>query len=305
MPTAVASGDVARVIVVGSVNVDLVVVGAELPTPGATVTGGRFSRTHGGKGGNQAAAAARLGAETVIVGAVGDDEYGVDARAALEHVGVDCRHLARTGSATGIALVMVDAAGENLISVAPGANRDLQIGPVAGIVASETERGDVMLLGLEIPMPVAVAAARAGAAAGARVVLDPAPFRPLSGALLQTCHVVTPNEGEATSAGGAEALLAAGADAVVVTLGDRGATLHTLGADPLHRPPHPVDAVDATGAGDAFAAALAVELARGCALADAVSVANAAGALATRAVGARSGNPTRPEVERLLAGRES
>src|SRR6476469_4810622 len=166
-----------RVLVVGSVNIDLVVSVDHLPRPGETVTGGRFARHHGGKGANQAVAAARLGASTAFIGAVGDDAFGPEARAALDTEGVDTTELlAVPGTPTGVALIVVDAAGENSIAVAGGANAALTVDDVrAGLARLVPTRGDVVLVGLEIPADVARAALEAGRTAGATTILNPAP----------------------------------------------------------------------------------------------------------------------------------
>ena len=282
-------------LVVGSVNADLVVRLSRLPAPGETVSGGTFERHPGGKSANQAVAAARLGAQVAFVGAVGDDDLGADAVAALEHEGIDCSGVARLDDApTGVALIVVDEAGENQIAVASGANArlaDPALPPGARIV----------LLGLEVPDEAILGAARA--AGDARIVLNPAPARPLPDELLDRGPILTPNEAEAcTLAGERDAKAAArtleqrtGAP-VVVTLGARGA----LVSGEVIAPP-PVQVVDTTGAGDAFTGALAAELARGADIRAAVRFATAAAALSTRAAGAREGMPGRAAVEHALS----
>jgi ribokinase len=186
-----------RVVVVGSVNVDLVVVAPRLPGPGETVTGGDVARHHGGKGGNQAVAAARLGARVAFVGAVGEDDFGAAARAALATEGIDVTHLATASRPTGVALIVVDARAENLIAVAPGANASPTAASVAAaLVALAVGPGDVVLACREIP-PDAVRAALAGArAAGAVAVLNPAPADGLDAATIALADVLTPNEAE-------------------------------------------------------------------------------------------------------------
>ena len=193
-----------RVIVVGSVNVDLVATVDHLPAPGETVTGGRFAQHHGGKGGNQAVAAARLGASTSFVGAVGADDHGTAARAALEAEGVDVTEL-RTlpDQATGVALILVDSRGENCIAVAGGANTALE----PGHVRESLERlgpaaGDVVLVGHEIPTDTATEALRYARAAGAITVFNPAPATGVGPETLALADVLTPNQGEAAQLAG-------------------------------------------------------------------------------------------------------
>ncbi len=209
-----------RVIVVGSVNVDLVVTVERLPAAGETVTGGTFSRHHGGKGGNQAVAASRLGARVAFVGAVGGDAFGGEARAALEADGVDCTGLLTlAGTATGVALILVDARAENEIAVASGANAALTPDAVrAELARLEPGRGDVILVGTEIPVAAAAAALAAGREAGARTMLNPAPATGIGADVLAAADVITPNRTEVRQL--AEALAArsgrartAGADA--------------------------------------------------------------------------------------------
>jgi ribokinase len=292
-----------RVIVVGSVNVDLVMRVARLPRPGETVTGGSFTTTHGGKGGNAASAAARLGAATWLVGFTGVDDLGDEAREELLAAGVNVSYLHGTSeAATGVAQVQVDQRGENAIAVAPGANALLGPAHVEEAVRALARPGAVVLANLEAPLEAVAAAARCARRIGARFVLDPAPARSLPDELVAECDVLTPNEGEANAlGGGVEGLLERGAGAVVVTCGPQGATLHRAGQEPLHQTAFPVDAVDTTGAGDAFNGAIAWALAGGVPLEDAVRLACAAGALATLGVGARASQPAARDVERLVA----
>lgn len=303
-----------RVIVVGSVNVDLVVRGERLPAPGATVTGGTFERHHGGKGGNQAVAAARLGRPTFLIAAVGEDAFGAEARASLETDGVEVAELATITSApTGVALILVDAAGENLISVASGANHRLK----PAMVADALDRlgsldGDVVLVSREIPAETVVAALDAARRAGAMTVLNPAPADGLAAADLRSVDVLTPNRGELVACASgvdgdapqafARRLLAAGVRrAVVVTLGSDGALLVPVDGAVVHVPGRQVRAVDATGAGDTFSGALAAGLADGRPIEEAVRRATAAAALSTTVPGAREGMPTLAALEAALA----
>jgi len=292
----------ARVIVVGSVNEDLVVRLPQLPSPGETVLGGTFARHHGGKGANQAAAAARLGARTWLVGATGGDEPGRGAREALAAEGVDLRFLSVGSTHTGVAVILVDGSGENLIGVASGANAEIDPADVTQAVRAVAEPGDVVLAVLEVPDEAVLAAAEAASETGCRFVLNPAPARPLPRGLVARCDVLTPNEREVGGLGFATVgdIVAEGAGAVIVTRGAHGADIHRPGAGPVHVRAFPVTPVDTTGAGDAFSGALAWGLAEGMSLDDTVLRAAAAGALATTAPGARGGFPNREEIERLL-----
>lgn len=302
-----------RVVVVGSVNVDLVATVHHLPGPGETVGGGRFAQHHGGKGGNQAVAAARLGAATFFVGAVGADPFGDEARAALAAEGVDVGELlALPAESTGVALIVVDASGENGIAVAGGANAALQ--PVHVAAAFERLRptaGDVVLVGHEIPTATATEALRLARAAGATTILNPAPARGVTPDMLALSDVVTPNEGEAAELLDIEADpegleperfgRLAGDGQVLVTLGSRGALL--VDADGPERLPAPdVTAVDTTGAGDTLNGALAAGLAAGLPTREAARRAVVAASLAVTRAGAREGMPTTGELEAVLKG---
>jgi ribokinase len=284
-----------RVVVVGSINVDLVVAVASLPAAGETVTGGRFARHGGGKSANQAVAAARLGASVSFVGAVGDDEMGGAAVSELSSEGIDVSAVSRVSAPTGVALIVVDKAGENQIAVASGANASLVVDSL------DLEGEGIVLLCNEVSSEVVVAAARAAAGAGWRVVLNPAPARPLPDVPLA---VLTPNASEAAQLTGlddpeaaARALVDQTGAAVLVTLGADGALLLEPGGSPVPLPATRVEVVDTTGAGDTVNGALAAELAAGRPLADAARFALAAAALSTRAPGARGGMPTREEVD--------
>jgi ribokinase len=322
-----------RVIVVGSVNVDLVVQAARLPGPGETVTGGTFERHHGGKGGNQAVAAARLGRPTLFVAAVGDDPFADEARAVLaaEHIDIS-RLMEIPGAATGVAVILVDARGENLIGVASGANADLEPSMVAEAIGRLGPLdGDVVLACNEIPEATVREALRVGRAAGATTVLNPAPAAGLDAGTLALADVMTPNRSElatlAATVLGPEAADDAAADpvavagrlllalpipqgasssSIVVTLGSQGARLvqrdeGSPGGWSVVDVPAPVVAViDSTGAGDAFNGALAVSLAERRSLEEACRRAVAAGALATTRAGAREGMPPAAVLREFL-----
>ena len=288
--------------VVGSVNADLVVSVRRLPRPGETVSGGTFARYGGGKGANQAVAAARLGARVAFVGAVGADDLGDEALSQLAAEGIDVSAAVRLDEvATGVAVIVVDARGENQIAVASGANGALSgemVGAALQHRVEEDARG-VVLLGHEVPEEAVLAGAYAARAAGWTVILNPAPARPLPDGLDGV--LVTPNAEEARALTGeqdpeaaARALQELTDAPVLVTLGARGALLLAEEVERLAAPV--VTPVDTTGAGDTVNGALAAELAAGRDLRDAVRFALAAAALSTRAAGAREGMPRRDEV---------
>lgn len=284
-----------RVVVVGSINVDLVVVGERLPAAGETVAGGTFASYGGGKSANQAVAAARLGAAVTFVGAVGRDAMGDEAIEALRAEGIDVAAMTRVDAPTGVALIVVDAAGENQIAVASGANAELEVGSL------DLSGDGVVLLGHEVGEEVVIAAARAAEAAGWRVILNPAPARELPAAPV---YVLTPNASEAEQLTGqpdpeaaARALSASTGAAVLITLGADGALLLEPGGEPERLPATTVDVVDTTGAGDTVNGALAAELAAGRPLREAATFALRAAALSTTKPGARGGMPTRAQVE--------
>ena len=286
-----------QVIVVGSVNIDLVIMVRALPAQGETVIGGRFAQHHGGKGGNQAVAAARLAARTSFVGAVGDDDFGRGARSALEAEGIDVTEL-RTVSdaATGVAFILVDEHGENSIAVAGGANAALTADQVsASLRRLAARRGDVVLVGHEIPTAAAGAALRAGRDAGATTILNPAPATGLDAPTVAMADIVTPNEGELAT------LRAAGieADRLLVSLGGDGATLRTPGGE-THIDALRVEVVDTVGAGDTLNGALAAALAAGDSLEHAARRAVAAASLAVTRSGAREGMPTGADLDAAL-----
>jgi ribokinase len=291
-----------RVIVVGSINIDLVTFIERLPRPGETISGGRFAQVHGGKGANQAVAAARLGADVSLVGVVGRDEFGDSARASLRSEGVSTEFIGTGDSPTGVAQIMVDAAGENLISVAPGANVEVTEEMVRDAFERIDSRDAVVLTVLEVPEATVTATAELARRKGWTFVLDPAPARVLGDDLLALCDVLTPNEHEIAGLGksGAQELLEAGAGAVVVTKGRGGVDVYRSGRPLHHHPAFPMEPVDTTGAGDSFSGALAVALTEGSSLEDAAGFACAAAALSVRGEGARGGMPGRAEVEGLV-----
>ena len=285
------------VLVIGSINADLVVTLDRLPEAGETVTGGRFARHGGGKGANQAVAAARAGARVRFAGAVGDDDLGAAAIELLAAEGVDVGPIARLeGETTGVALIAVDREGRNQIAVASGANARVDAALVARAVEAAALRpGDVVLLGFEVPDAAVVAGARAAAEAGARAILNPAPARDLPAGVLEAGVLLTPNgleaaalTGETDAAAAARALARRTSAPVVVTVGADGALLADGDGIVEIRAPE-VDVVDTTGAGDAFNGVLAAGLAAGAGagIEDAARRAVEAASASVRRAGAR------------------
>ena len=293
------------VIVVGSVNMDLLFTGlAAIPTPGQTVTSETFRIVPGGKGANQAAAAARLGADVKFVASVGTDQLGDQAWAALEADGVGLQHVTRVDEPTGVAAVVVDRAGENSIIINPGANATVLASDAAAVAAQYAGSPAVVLACLEVPVETVTEWARIAKAEGWTFILNPAPV-PAEGLpheLLSLVTVITPNDTELDELGSIAGLHAAGVPTVLVTRGGDGADLERVGEEPHHQDVFPTTPVDTTGAGDSFNGALAAAIAEGQPLVEALRFAAATGSLSTRAVGARDGLPTRAEVDALLAG---
>lgn len=296
----------AEIAVVGSANVDLVVPVDRLPGAGQTVLGGDHLRIAGGKGANQAVAAARLGRRVAMIARVGDDDHGRQLLASLDGSGIDISHVTVTTEApSGIALITVDLHGENTIAVSPGANARLSVADVRA-AAGLLRTAAVTLVQLEIDLATVAAAIES---AMGIVVLNPAPAAVLPASLLAGVDVLVPNRSELGLLAGvdqpttiAEAVAAArrlpGGVAVVVTLGSEGALVVT-DIDVEHLPALAVDAVDATGAGDAFCGALADGLARGSPLEAAAAWAVRVAGVSTTRWGAQPGMPTRHDVETL------
>jgi ribokinase len=301
----------ARVAVVGSLNMDLVAAAPTLPTAGETVMGTRLLHVPGGKGANQAVAAARLGCEVTMIGRVGDDDFGRRLLGHLHDDGVDVSHVTVTSNATtGVALIVVSEEGENQIVVIPAANAALTPADVAA--AEDTiAAADVMLLQFEVPMDTVEEAAAIADRYDTTVVLNPAPAAKLSAELLSHVDVLAPNETEAAllssgSAGqpaldAARRLQAMGPTVVVVTLGARGAAICENGEARLEPPYLVANVVDTTAAGDAFLGALATALGEGRSTSAALELAMAAGALSVTRDGAQPSLPRRAEVEHLIA----
>jgi ribokinase len=301
------------VAVVGSINADLAAFGSPLPRPGETVIGSDFSLVLGGKGANQAIAAARAGAPTYMVGAVGEDMFRELTLATLALEGVDVSAVRITDGSTGIAHVRVDAvSGQNDIMIIPNANHRLTPDDVQASLGELRDRVSVVLVQLEIPLPVVQRVAEVCQAWGLQLVLDPAPAQPIPAAIWSGVSVVKPNELEAEVLTGipitdqSSAQLAArwfherGVGTVVITEGERGALV--IGPDGVaDYPAFPVTPVDTTAAGDAFSGALGASLAAGASLPDALRRGLAAGALAVTVRGASPSLPTAEAVAAFLA----
>ncbi|AZM50333.1 ribokinase [Streptomyces sp. WAC 06738] len=295
----------ATLAVFGSVNMDLVAYAATAPLRGETVSGREFRTVPGGKGANQAVAAARAGGTVTMIGAVGADAFGGELRAALDGAGVDTAGLRTAPGASGTAHIVVDDDGGNSIVVVPGAN-----GTVTGLAPGDDERiaaAGTLLLQLELPMDGVVAAAEAARGHGVRTVLTPAPARPLPGRLLAATDLLVPNEHEAAALTGrsdphqAAAALLEQVPEVVVTLGGAGSLYAARGREPVVVPALAVRAVDTTAAGDTFVGALCVAYAEGRPMPAALAWAAAAAALAVQRPGASSSMPERAEIDRLAA----
>jgi len=298
-----------RIVVVGSANTDLVLQVPRLPRAGETVTSSRFFQALGGKGANQAVAAARLGAEVTFVCKLGRDEYGRGCYAAYQAEGMNLEYAVWDDeTATGVAFVFVSDSSENLIGVAPGANMRLSADEVLR-AESAIAAADCLLLQLEVPHAAVRAAQQIAQRRGIPIILNPAPPAPFPPDLLDAVDVLTPNETElefilqhSGAGSGAEALAALRRRVpnLVITLGAQGCRVISNGRDDLH-PAFAVQAVDTTAACDAFNGGLAVALARKLALKDAVRFASAVGALSVTRLGAMNSLPSAGEVEEFLA----
>jgi ribokinase len=299
------------VVVVGSSNTDMILRVAHVPRPGETLLGGLFSTAAGGKGANQAVAAARAGGNVTFVARLGLDSFGDEALEGFKREGIMLSHVTRDPSQpSGVALIFVGADGENSIGVAGGANQRLSprdVGAARKVIAGAR----VLLLQLETPLETVRAAADIGSRAGIEVILNPAPAQSLPDALLRKITLLTPNETEASMLTGisvsdvssatraARALQLRGARNVIVTLGANGA-LVASGRDARWVPGFKVKAVDTTAAGDVFNGALAVRLAEGSPIMEAVRFAHAAAAISATRAGAQPSIPTRREIDAKL-----
>ena len=296
-----------KIVVVGSSNTDMVVKSAHLPRPGETILGGAFMMNAGGKGANQAVAAARLGAHVTFICKTGDDIFGHQAKQLFIDEGIDTSYLFTDATyPSGVALITVDAQAENCIVVASGANANLFPVDLAKAV-DVIEQSDMVLMQLEIPMETIEYVASIAQEKGKIVILNPAPAQPLSHSLLQRISILTPNETEASMISGiqvidttsaceaARAICALGVKTVIITLGAKGALIYT---DAFWKeiPVEKVEAVDTTAAGDVFNGALAVALSEGKEITDAVQFACKAASISVTRLGAQASAPYRKEI---------
>lgn len=303
-----------KITVIGSINMDLVIRCHHLPAPGQTILANSSSEICGGKGANQAVAAARAGGVVTMIGRVGDDAFANRLVANLQDVGIQAEHVLRTDHcASGLAVVAVEDSGQNSIMVVPGANGRVSVADIEN-ARSEIEASDVVLLQLEIPIAAVVAAIRIAKQAGVRVILDPAPALDVWPESFFQADLMCPNESEAAAFFGhpienvvqaeaaARTIHARGAKNVAITLGDQG-TLLFDGQQTHLVSPYEIIAVDSTAAGDAFAGALAVYWAEKNNLLDAVRFGNAAGALAASRQGAQPSLASRYEIDKLWSSK--
>ena len=296
-----------KIVVVGSSNTDMVIKCAHLPVPGETIIGGEFFMNPGGKGANQAVAAAKVGGDVVFVAKIGDDIFGQEAVQGFAKEGINTDYIAvDPEKPSGVATIMVDDRGENCIAVASGANNTLDPADVDNALAQIDEAG-VLLMQLETPLPTVAHVAALGSEKGKTVILNPAPAQPLEDAILANLDVITPNETEAEILTGirvntvedariaAQALREKGVGTVIITLGSQGAFVLDEAFTGLV-PAREVTAVDTTAAGDTFNGALAVGLAAGRDIESVVGFANAAAAISVTRMGAQASAPTLEEV---------
>jgi ribokinase len=301
-----------RIVVFGSINMDLVVRAPHIPIPGETILGSDFVMVPGGKGANQAVAAARLGAHVYMVGAVGHDGFGPQLRQSLADAGVDITYVRQSDAASGVALITVDDKGENSIVVASGANMRLPA-DILDSLDQALQQAQILLLQLEIPMDLVITAARLAKKRGVMVILDPAPapVKPLPAELLQSIDVITPNESETAALTGihpidtAHALQAAtklhqfGVANVIIKRGGHG-VLWSDGSKTITQPAFVVPVVDTVAAGDSFNGSLATALAEQQYWSDALRFAAASAAISVTRRGAQQSMANRDEVEDLL-----
>ncbi|MDX2185517.1 MAG: ribokinase [Opitutaceae bacterium] len=299
------------IVVVGSSNTDMILRVPRIPGPGETLLGGEFAMAAGGKGANQAVAAARAGGQVTFVGAFGEDSLGEQALAGLRREGIDVSHVRRVkNKASGVALIFVSNEGENCIGVAGGANEALLPADVVRVRDVFTP-GAWVVMQLETPLRTITRVAALAKKAGCKVILNPAPAATLPGKLLTNIDLLTPNEHEASVMTGhkvvdqksaklaAEALHQRGVAGVIITLGARGAYV-SVGEMRTLAPGFKVKPVDTTAAGDVFNGALAVRLSEGAALDDAIRFAHAAAAISVTRRGAQPSIPNRREITRFL-----
>ncbi|HEX5470566.1 MAG TPA: ribokinase [Lacipirellulaceae bacterium] len=303
-----------KIVVVGSSNTDMVLKLNRIPKPGETILGGEFAIAAGGKGANQAVAAAQAGGAVTLIARVGKDMFGEQAVAGFARCGINVDHVQRDKCASGVALIFVAEDGENSIGVGSGANGKLSPADVRKAKAAFTTAHAVVMQ-LETPLETVMAAAELAESKKAIVILNPAPAQRLPDSLLKKITILTPNETEAELLTGvkvsddascsraATILLRKGVKTVIITLGSRGAFVATGDAKQFV-PGFKVKAVDTTAAGDTFNGALAVALAEGLPMIDAIRFANAAGAISVTRMGAQPSAPTRKEIEKLLISKK-
>lgn len=296
-----------KIIVIGSSNTDMVVRSERLPRPGESVIGGGFMMAGGGKGANQAVAVARMDHRVIFTAALGRDMFGDAAVSSYQRFGIDTSYIVRKDAPSGVALIMVDSAGQNSISVALGANNSLSTEDIRGVL-EQVEKDDIVLLQLEVPMATVDAAVDIAAAKGARVVLNPAPAAMVSEQTLSKLYLITPNQteaqtltgievkDEATASLAAQVLCSRGVGRVVITMGSLGAYLYEEGRGEIIEA-RKVAAVDTTAAGDVYNGALCAALAEGKSLREALTFATKASAISVTRVGAQPSVPTREEVD--------
>lgn len=300
------------IVVVGSSNTDMIIKVPHVPVPGETIIGGTFSTAAGGKGANQAVAAARAGGDVTFVARVGEDMFGQKAKDGFAKDNINVDHVLNDKDApSGVALIFVGEDGENSIAVASGANANLSPSDVEA-ASDAISSADILIMQLETPLETVQKAAMIASENGVKVILNPAPACELSDDILSHVSILTPNESEAElltgikvesekdAAAAADALMAKGIETVVVTMGPKGAFVVTADAKELVGG-FSVKAVDATAAGDVFNGTLAVAMAEGKPLEDAVRFANAAAALSVTKLGAQPSAPTRQEIEKFLS----
>ena len=300
-----------KIVVVGSINTDMIVKVPRIPKPGETILGGKFSTAAGGKGANQAVAAARAGGDVTFIARVGNDMFGKQALEDFESNNINAKYI-KTDNAepSGVALIFVDEKGENSIAVASGANARLSHRDVTE--AEEViKSADILLMQLETPLESVKRAAKIAKQAGVQVILNPAPACPLDNTLLSTLYVITPNESEAelltdisvtdfpSAEKAAFILLDRGVEVAIITMGSKGALIKTRELTKIV-PGFKVNAVDSTAAGDVFNGSLVVAMAEGKTLEETVQFANAAAALSVTKLGAQPSAPKRVEIERML-----
>jgi len=302
--------NVKKILIVGSSNTDMVIKTQNFPAPGETILGGRFLMNAGGKGANQAVAAARLGGIVTFVGKIGDDIFGKQAVQQLEDEGINVDFVAvDPENPSGVALITIDVKGENSIVVAPGSNGTLSAADFDKAMAMLND-SEFVLMQLEIPIPTVEHIARIAATKQKKVVLNPAPAAKLSDELLKNLYIITPNETEAELLTGIKvtdepsALKSAtflhekGIEIVIITMGSAGAFLFANGKSEIISAPK-VEAVDTTAAGDTFNGALVVALSEGNTIQEAIAFANKAAAISVTRIGAQSSVPFRKEISNL------